>query len=67
MRSLPGGPVPLSDSRMVLPRHALDGAGTIAGTPVRCATVEAQLVMHTGDELPEHHRADAERLRALSA
>ncbi|HEY8319347.1 MAG TPA: 2'-5' RNA ligase family protein [Amnibacterium sp.] len=63
----PDGPVPLSASHVSLPRDALEGIGTIEGTPVRCATPEAQLVMHTGYELPEQHRADIERLRALIA
>ena len=67
VHSGPDGPVPLSASRVSLTRDALDAAGTIAGSPVRCATVEAQHLMHTGYELPEHHRADLERLRALDA
>ena len=58
-------PVPLSESTVVLPGGALDAAGSIGGTRVRCATVEAQLVMHSGYELPATHRADVERLRLL--
>lgn len=67
VRSGPDGPEPLSETRIVLPRHALDGTGSIVGTTVRCATVEAQLAMHTGYELPEHHHVDVARLRALDA
>jgi lincosamide nucleotidyltransferase A/C/D/E len=58
-------PVPLSESSVTLPRGALAAIGTIAGTPVGCATVEAQLLMHRGYELPAHHRDDVERLRSL--
>lgn len=65
VRVEPDGPVPLSESRIALPRDALDTTGTVGGLPVRCASVEAQLVMHRGYELSEPHAADVARLRSL--
>lgn len=58
-------PVPLSESSITFPPGALGAIGMIAGTPVRCATVEAQLLMHTGYELPAHHGDDVARLQRL--
>ncbi len=58
-------PIPLSESAVTFPPGALDATGAIAGSPVRCATAEAQLLMHAGYELPPHHRVDVERLESL--
>ena len=53
----------LSKHSIELPSGALSGSGVIGGRPVACATAEAPLVMHTGYELPEHHRRDLALLR----
>lgn len=42
----------------------LEGRGKVGDRPVRCLTPRAQLVAHTGYELPPHHVAD---LRLLTA
>ena len=60
-----GRPVPLSASVVELPVGALEGRGVIDGVEVRCATAEAQLVMHTGYDLPARQREDVRLLRAL--
>ncbi len=58
-------PVSLSASDVLLPAGALAGVGVIGGRAVRCATAEAQLLMHDGYELPPPQRADVERLHSL--
>ncbi len=40
--------------------------GYIAGIPVPCVSLTAQIAMHTGYALPETHRHDLECLRAAS-
>jgi lincosamide nucleotidyltransferase A/C/D/E len=55
-----------SASVVVLPQGALEATGTIGGRPVPCASVAAQLVMHTGYDVPERQRADVDLLRRLS-
>ncbi len=52
----------LSEHSIELPVGALSGSGRIAGQEVACATAEAQLVMHTGYDLPEKHLHDLELL-----
>jgi lincosamide nucleotidyltransferase A/C/D/E len=42
----------------------LAGRGTIAGTPVACATAAAQVAWHSGYELPPAHVQDLRLLRA---
>lgn len=44
---------------------ALDGRGTIGGTPVRCLSAEMQVVAHQGYELPAAQQADLERVRRM--
>ena len=56
----------LSAHSIELPVGALSGSGRIAGQQVACATAEAQLVMHTGYDLPEKHLHDLELLRGHS-
>lgn len=56
----------ISTSAVQLPRGALDGRGTIAGLAVPCASVDAQLVMHTGYPLPQRQVADVALLRRLA-
>jgi len=41
----------------------LAGQGTIAGLPVRCLSPEAQLLCHTGYDLPDYQVRDLELLR----
>jgi len=48
---------------MVFQKQNLAGAGTIAGVPVRCLSVEMQFRVHTGYELPERQIPDLKLLR----
>ncbi len=57
----------LSEHAIELPVGALSGSGRIAGQKVACATAEAQLVMHTGYDLPNKHLRDLELLRGRDA
>jgi lincosamide nucleotidyltransferase A/C/D/E len=59
--------ISLSAGTVTLPGRALEGVGTIAGTAVPCATAEAQLIMHSGYDLPPAHLVDVERLRSIVA
>jgi lincosamide nucleotidyltransferase A/C/D/E len=47
-------------------REDLIDEGTIAGVPVRCISLRAQILCHTGYELPEVQARDLERLRERS-
>ncbi|WP_147392052.1 nucleotidyltransferase domain-containing protein [Amnibacterium setariae] len=60
-------PVPVSASSVVLPVGALGATGRIGGRVVRCATADAELVMHEGYPLPERQEADVALLRRLAA
>jgi lincosamide nucleotidyltransferase A/C/D/E len=44
------------------PPEGFTGAGVVAGCPVRCLSVEVQLLCHTGYELDETDRHDLRRL-----
>ncbi len=57
----------LSEHSIELPVGALSGTGRIARQEVACATAEAQLVMHTGYELPERQLHDLELLWCTQA
>ncbi|WP_196803940.1 nucleotidyltransferase domain-containing protein [Marmoricola sp. URHB0036] len=46
-----------------LPREALFDEGGIEGVTVRCVSRAAQLAMHSGYDLPEHHREDVRLLQ----
>lgn len=56
----------VSASRVELPAGALAATGTIGGRPVPCASVGAQLEMHTGYPLPARQEADVALLRRLA-
>jgi hypothetical protein len=63
-----GGAVPAYDGGdigpgMTFSAEDLSGEGTIAGTSVRCLSVERQFRGHTGYELPERHIPDLALLR----
>lgn len=60
-----GRVAPLSRSSIDLQATALDAVGSIDGVPVPCASAAAQLVMHSGYELPDRQRDDMARLRRL--
>jgi lincosamide nucleotidyltransferase A/C/D/E len=55
----------LSEHSIELPVGALSGSGHIAGRRVACATIEAQLLMHTGYDLTEKDLRDLELLSGL--
>lgn len=55
----------VSASVIELPIDALEATGTIGGRRVPCASVDAQLVMHSGYDLPALQRGDVARLRRL--
>jgi len=59
-----GGATPAYDGEgMTFSAEDLSGEGTIAGTYVRCLSVEMQFRGHTGYELPERQIPDLELLR----
>jgi hypothetical protein len=58
-----GPPISLFDHAWDLHEDALDGVGSISGTPVACVTAAAQLQAHTGYDLPPHHQMDVHHLR----
>ena len=60
-----GEVVQFHDGPWPLPSDALSGRGTLAGRHVRCASLAAQLAMHSCYDLPEKHREDVELLKAL--
>jgi len=65
---LDGGSVRiLSEHSIELPVGGLTGTGTIGGLQVDCATAEAQLIMHTGYDLPEKQERDLKALVGADA
>jgi len=57
-----GAVVQFSTDPWPLPRGALLDEGSIEGVTVRCVSRAAQLAMHSGYDLPEHHREDVRLL-----
>lgn len=49
-----------------LPGGTVSGVGTIDGVTVRCVSLDGQLAMHTGYQLPEKHREDVRLLRVMA-
>jgi len=47
--------VPLCNVPWPLDAESLEGRGLIAGRPVECLTVQTQVTMHRGYELPDAH------------
>lgn len=61
-----GRVVPLCNVAWPFEANALQGRGVIGGRPVECVSVEAQLAMHQGYELPRAHQRDVDLLRRLA-